>query len=129
MTLKELLIANKKNVLDSKKEIKEGFLYIKRLNSKVKIIDIGYDVVLEIIEMEKALSPEKVFQSKLHACINGMPEFADKELLNAYNLATPEQLIKEIFTETEISFIATRILEIGGYDGSCVGAVEEIKKL
>ncbi|MGL4999789.1 MAG: phage tail assembly chaperone [Cetobacterium sp.] len=128
MTLKELLLEKKEQVLKSKNEIKEGKIYIERLKADVKIVDVGYDVVIEIAEMEKSKEANKDKKTKLHACVNGMPEFSDKDLLEAYNQVTPERLIEEIFTETEISFIASRILELGGYDGSCVGAVEELKK-
>ncbi|MGL5962739.1 MAG: phage tail assembly chaperone [Cetobacterium sp.] len=128
MTLKELLITKKNEVLKSKEQIKEGTVKIKRLNAEIKIVDIGYDVVMEIADMEKSQDENKDKKTKLHACVNGMPEFSDVQILETYGKPTPEKLIEEIFTDTEISFIASRILELGGYDGSCVGAVKELKK-
>ncbi|MGL5135399.1 MAG: phage tail assembly chaperone [Planktothrix sp.] len=129
MTLKEILIQKKEEILRSKAEIKTGKVYIERLGSDVQIFDIGWDAILEITEMEKnSKNKEKETKGKLHACVLAMPEFSDVEILKAYDQATPERLIEEIFTTTEIVFIASRILELGGYDGSCVGAIEEIKK-
>lgn len=113
------LIKNADKIKAKKAETRD--LYVKSLGATVKIVKPTRAVVLDSYELGEGegnlyLTYECVVE----------PNFKDAALQEAYG-ATGYEVLDAIFDPGEIDSIAKEIVGFGGYGGSAISIVEDIK--
>ena len=100
-------------------------VYIKRLDSTIKVKKPNNGLILESIDLIK----EDAHESDLHLVYNSIiePNIKDSTLHATYNVSRPVEILDKIFTLGEIAGISKVLVGSAGYEESAVKLVEDIK--
>ena len=116
----EQLIAKKEQAAAEKSKKKTAELYVKSLDACITIQKPDAKLMRDIMEMEDG-NEYLVYQCCIDPCLKS------KELLEAYGVAVPHEIVNEIFEPGEIGAISLKCAELAGYGEGSVRLVEDIK--
>lgn len=120
LTIEDIL-KRKEFFKNKKKETKK--LYVKSIDSCIVVQKPDRELMYDSYEMDSKESDEYlVYESIIE------PDLHSKEILDMYadEIKKPLDIVNIIFDSVEITEIAKKLAELGGYDS--VSEVEEIKK-
>ena len=123
---------SKKSVISISDLIKKKESILKREKKKVEVYVEDLDANIVIVEPNRGQVTDMMDRSEngnefiIAECIEA-PNLRDPELMKAYNVKTPVDLVKKLFKHSTIATLSEKIVSIGGYDGSGIKVVEEIK--
>lgn len=119
-----------RKLIPLKDEVPQKTVHIKRLDIDVTLRALTGDEIFKIRDRCTIRNKTGVeqfdngkFNSLLVATAIIKPDLKNKKLLEAYNVITPEELVKKLFLAGELIQLVDIVLDLSGYNEE----IEEIK--
>lgn len=120
ITLQEL-IERKEQAINAKKNPKRADLYVKSLDGIITIEEPSACVLQDALKMDEKGDQYIVYQ----CCVE--PKLKDSDLLKAYNVAEPLDIVDYVFEPGEVKAISIKCAELAGYVDGNVKLIKKIK--
>ena len=116
------LIDQKERILARKNQTCD--LYIKSLGGTVTVQAPTPSLIEDVLEMKGGDGDKYMtFQSVIDPCLR------DSQIMDAYGVSDPMELVEKLFMPGEIAKISTECMKLAGYDAGSVTPADQVEKV